>query len=122
MKMRWMWIPVCVIGFIVLAGLVVMALWNWLMPAIFGLGVITYWQALGILVLAKLLFGGFRGKGWGGGKCCGHSGGGGGYYWKHKFKNRWQNMSPEEKAKWEESVGDSGWCNWEKKKAEGEAQ
>jgi len=41
-----------------LFGLAVMYLWNWLIPAIFGLGEITYWQAFGIVVLAKLLFGG----------------------------------------------------------------
>jgi hypothetical protein len=38
-------------------GWFVMLLWNWLMPAIFGLGIITYWQAFGIVVLAKLIFG-----------------------------------------------------------------
>ncbi|MFA9388274.1 MAG: hypothetical protein ACERKD_00615 [Prolixibacteraceae bacterium] len=36
---------------------VVMLLWNWLMPALFNLSVITYWQALGVLVLSKILFG-----------------------------------------------------------------
>lgn len=46
-----------------LFGYVVMLLWNWLMPAIFGLGVITFWQAVGIVILAKLLFGGFGGGG-----------------------------------------------------------
>ena len=40
-------------------GLIVKWLWNWLMPAIFGLGIITFWQAFGIVLLAKLLFGGF---------------------------------------------------------------
>ena len=40
-----------------LFGLVVKILWNWLMPAIFGLGVISFWQAFGIVLLAKLLFG-----------------------------------------------------------------
>jgi hypothetical protein len=40
-------------------GLVVKVLWNWLMPVIFGLGTITFWQAFGIVLLAKLLFGGF---------------------------------------------------------------
>ncbi len=48
-----------------LFGYVVMLLWNWLMPAIFGLGIITFWQAVGIVVLAKLLFGGFGGGGGG---------------------------------------------------------
>jgi len=45
--------------FALLFGLVVKVLWNWLMPAIFGLGMITFWQAFGIVLLAKLLFGGF---------------------------------------------------------------
>lgn len=40
-----------------LIGYVVMWLWNWLMPDLFGLTTITYWQAVGILILAKLFFG-----------------------------------------------------------------
>jgi len=38
-------------------GYVIMLLWNWLMPVIFGLPVIGYWQAWGLLILAKILFG-----------------------------------------------------------------
>jgi len=45
--------------FAFLFGLVVKALWNWLMPVLFGLGTITFWQAFGIVLLAKLLFGGY---------------------------------------------------------------
>lgn len=37
-------------------GVVVMALWNWLMPAIFGLTTITFWQAWGLVVLTHILF------------------------------------------------------------------
>ena len=37
-------------------GLPVMWLWNWLMPAIFGLGTITYWKAVGLLILCHMLF------------------------------------------------------------------
>jgi high-affinity Fe2+/Pb2+ permease len=37
-------------------GLPVMWLWNWLMPAIFGLPIITFWQAVGLLVLSHMLF------------------------------------------------------------------
>jgi hypothetical protein len=44
--------------FAFLFGLVVKALWNWLMPGLFGLKAITYWQAFGIVLLAKILFGG----------------------------------------------------------------
>jgi hypothetical protein len=42
-------------------GWLVMILWNWLMPVIFHLGEIGYWQAFGIVILAKLIFGGMRG-------------------------------------------------------------
>lgn len=46
-------------GFAILFALVVQALWNWIMPAVFALPAITFWQAFGLLLLAKLLFGGF---------------------------------------------------------------
>src|SRR5216684_2629257 len=46
--------------------LVVTRLWNWLMPSLFGLHTITYWQALGLLVLSRILLGGFRGRPHGG--------------------------------------------------------
>jgi hypothetical protein len=41
-------------------GFVAKWLWNWLMPDIFGLRQITYWQAFGLILLTRLLFGGFR--------------------------------------------------------------
>lgn len=46
------------IAFALLFGYVIMWLWNWLMPDIFGLTTINYWQAVGILVLGKMIFGG----------------------------------------------------------------
>lgn len=49
------------IAFALLIGYGVMWLWNWLVPELFGLSTIGYWQAVGILVLAKVLFGGFGG-------------------------------------------------------------
>ena len=64
-------------------------LWNWLMPTIFGLHTITYWQALGLLCLSWLLFGGP--------KMWPHRGGGG--HWKHRMRERWEQMSPEEREK-----------------------
>jgi hypothetical protein len=61
---------VLVIGFVILGiglmflfGLVVMALWNWLMPEIFGLKTLTYWQAWGVLALSCILFGKIGGSG-----------------------------------------------------------
>ncbi|NKI30972.1 hypothetical protein [Croceivirga thetidis] len=50
-------IGVLIIGLFFLANYVLMRLWNWLMPDLFGLSTIDYWQALGILVLAKIIFG-----------------------------------------------------------------
>jgi hypothetical protein len=55
------------LGFIAIVGLVVMVLWNWLMPDIFGIKRIDYWQAWGLLILSWILF-----KPWGRG-----NGGGG---------------------------------------------
>ena len=48
--------------FALLFGWLVMLLWNWLMPALFGIKAVTYWQAFGITVLAKILFGGIHGN------------------------------------------------------------
>ncbi len=45
----------------ILFGFVIMWLWNWLMPEIFGLTTLTYWQAVGVFILAKILLGGFGG-------------------------------------------------------------
>ncbi len=42
-------------------GWLVMILWNWLMPSIFHLGTLTYWESFGIVILAKLIFGGIAG-------------------------------------------------------------
>ena len=44
------------LGFLFLFGWAVMLLWNWLMPDIFGLKTLTYWQAWGLLVLTSILF------------------------------------------------------------------
>jgi len=77
-----------------LFGFVVQYLWNWLMPSIFGLAKITYWQGFGIILLARIIFGfgihhGHHGphghgrnhfKKWGNGSDCGKGGWG---KWKY---------------------------------------
>ena len=68
-------------------GFVVMRLWNWLMPAIFGWHGINFWQAVGLLVLSKLLFGGFHGRA------------GRHMYWRRRMIERWEQMTPEERDK-----------------------
>ncbi len=51
------------IGGIALLTWVVMLLWNGVLAEVVPVSTVTYWQALGLLVLSKILFGGFRGKG-----------------------------------------------------------
>jgi len=63
----------------------VMWLWNWLMPATFGLHAISFWQALGLLILSKILFTGFHGR-------PGFS-----HDWRMRFIRRWDQMTPEER-------------------------
>lgn len=48
-----------------LFGSVVMLLWNWLLPPLFHVGTINYWQAFGLVILAKILFGGSGGSHYG---------------------------------------------------------
>jgi hypothetical protein len=60
--------PLAIIGIVIftaIGGGVVMLLWNWLAPELFGLRSVTFWQALGLLALCRILFGGF-GMGGGG--------------------------------------------------------
>jgi hypothetical protein len=63
MRKRLLWIaPLALVGiavFITLGGLLVRWLWNWLLPPLFGWREVTFWQALGLLVLCRVLFGGF---------------------------------------------------------------
>jgi len=69
-------------------GFVVMWLWNWLMPTIFGLPTLTYWQAWGIVILFHILFkGGCHDHG---SKCCSDDSSEGHFEknWKSKFKNK----------------------------------
>jgi Ca2+/H+ antiporter, TMEM165/GDT1 family len=81
-----------------LFGWLVMALWNAILPAVIGVKAISFIQALGILVLSKILFGGFGGRHWRGSP-----------QWKQKMKQRWDNMTPEEreqfKAEWKNRCG-----------------
>ena len=77
---------------VTLLSFVVMRLWNWLTPALFGWHVITFWQALGILILAKILFGGFRPRP------------GRHMYWRHRMMERWAQMTPEEREKFRHSM------------------
>lgn len=64
-------VAVAFVVFFTVGGLVVQGLWNWLLPELFGWPVVSFWQALGLLVLSRILFGGF---GMGGGPGRGRKG------------------------------------------------
>ncbi|GAA4371640.1 hypothetical protein [Hymenobacter koreensis] len=88
--------------FVFLAGFVVMSLWNWLMPAIFGWKAISFVQALGLFALCKILFGGFRGGPAGGWKARAQE------HWRHKMESRMQGMTDEEREKFRQKMGRCG--------------
>lgn len=89
MKRNWIKkIPLFILfggGLFLLASGIFMLLWNAILPAVLHTGTVTLWQAGGILVLAKMLFGGFKRAGNG--------------HWRRKMFYRWNNMTPEEKEK-----------------------
>ena len=96
MKGRWVvrGVKIAAIGVLAVAvfGFIVMTLWNWLVPAVFGLRTIGFWQALGLLVLSKILFGGFRGG-------PGHGG-----HWRRRMRARWEKMTPEEREEFRQGM------------------
>ena len=83
-------IAVFVIAGMALLIYVVMMLWNAILPDVLGVTTITYWQALGIFVLSKILFGGFKG------------GPSRHRKFRNKFGNKFTNMTDEEKATFKE--------------------
>jgi hypothetical protein len=95
MKKKWFFIvPAAIVGmvvFVAVGGSVVQYLWNWLLPAMFGWHTISFWQALGLLVLCRLLFGG---SGW-------HRAGRGG---SPGMARRWQAMTPEERERFRQGI------------------
>lgn len=89
--MALIFIPIVLAGF----GWAVWGLWNWLMPQIFGLPTLTFWQAAGLLGLTWLLFGRFRMGG-------GHHGGGG--WQRRQWIEKWEKMTPEEREEFKKKV------------------
>jgi hypothetical protein len=86
--------PAAIVFFIWLCGQVVMFLWNWLLPMLFGVHTITFWQALGIVLLSRILFGGR-------GHHCGR---------RDRFSDReWKKWTPEERDKFRHEMR-ARWC------------
>jgi len=105
--MRKRFIPLVLVGFaafIFVGGEVVKLLWNWLAPPLFGLPLLSFWQALALLALCRILFGGFGMHG--GGRRVGR-----GQVvdritdrMADRFAERWQNMTPEQRERFRQRV------------------
>jgi hypothetical protein len=95
-KKKLIWIaPLAIVGiavFVWIGGEVVMHLWNWLLPPLFGWKEITFWQALGLLALCRILFGGLA------------SHGGPRSSFRRKMRDRWEGMTPEEREKFRQAM------------------
>jgi hypothetical protein len=85
-------ILLCAAAAVLLFGFIVMNLWNAILPTVLHVSAISFWQAVGLLVLSKILFGGFRG-GWGGGPRA---------KWKERMQDKWKNMTPEERDRFKQ--------------------
>ncbi|AMP06454.1 hypothetical protein [Collimonas pratensis] len=92
MNRKWKFlkiVPLVLLGIAVL-GWIVMSLWNWLLPSLFaGVQQIDFLRAIGLLVLCRILFGGFRRRG--------------GWHGGH-HRQRWEQMTEEERAKFKDGM------------------
>ena len=87
--------PLAILGMVVLialGGIVVRELWNWLLPPIFGWREVTFWQAVGLLALCRILFGAWGGRG----------------HFRSNFRRRmserWEAMTPEERERFRQGM------------------
>jgi hypothetical protein len=84
--------PLAVAAFIAILGEVVMHLWNWLLPGLFGWHPITFWQALGLMLLCRILVGGLGAHGNDRSRS------------QRPCGARWERMTPEEREKFRQDM------------------
>jgi hypothetical protein len=94
MRNKWIFFvgPLAIVLFTYLFGELVMHLWNWLLPPLFGWREIGFWQALGLLVLCRILFGGMGGGGKRGPRP------------RRMMAERWERMTPEEREQFRQKM------------------
>ena len=111
MRRRWIFIaPLAILGlllFIVIGGQAVRLLWNWLLPPLFGWRQITFWQALGLLALCRILFGGYGGRGVRSRV-------------RRRMAERWERMTPEERERFRQGM--RGRCGFAPAASESQGQ
>jgi hypothetical protein len=96
-------VPLAILGmmlFVFLGGEIVLHLWNWLLPPLFGWHEVTFWQAIGLLALCRILFGGF-----------GFRGGSRSHARRRivdrmadRVADRWEQMTPEERERFRQRM------------------
>ena len=99
MRKKWILIPLAILAiplFLFIGGELVMHLWNWLLPPLFGWRQLTFWQALGLLALCRILFGGFGRH---------HSGRSN---FRHRMRERCGRMTPEDRERFRQGIRE-GW-------------
>src|ERR1700693_3631557 len=101
MKRKWISIvPRAILArllFAVIGGEIVLKLWNWLLPPLFGWRQITFWQALGLLTLCRILFGGHRWRGPGRSS----------FLRRMRLAERWEPRTPEERERFRQRMRES---------------
>ena len=95
--------------FITVAGFATQALWNWLMPALFRLPAITLGQTYGLLLLSRILFGGFRGGGRPGGWARKRR------EWQQRMAGRLEHLSPEAREKFRQQMQSRCGAAWSRR-------
>ena len=91
---RFVFIPLAAAAFLSLISFAVMQLWNNLLPAILHVGVVTFWQAMGLFILCKLLFGFGRGG----------RGGMGAPWMRRGMENKFRSMTPEQRERFKQHM------------------
>src|ERR1041385_4338634 len=103
MRRKWYWIaPAAIVGIIVftfIGGEAVKLLWNWLLPPLFGFRELTFWRALGLPALRRILFGGFGRGAYAGRRAR-----------RRILERRWEKMTPEEREQFREGM--RGRCDY----------
>ena len=103
--------PLAILGilvFMAIGGEVVLLLWNWLMPPLFGWHQIAFWQALGLLALCRILFGGFGRHGFQRSN------------FRRRMAERWERMTPEERERFRQRMRER--CSFDPSTGESKGQ
>ena len=84
-------VPLGIALFVFVGGEIVLHLWNWLLPPLFGWHMLTFWQAVGLLVLCRILFGRLGGPPFRSA-------------FRRRMHERWESMTPEEREKFRQGM------------------